>query len=178
SQASAFAHECEVTNERNFRRCVVDPRSNRRRTHSVRLPSQTSDALNQGNARRRSAIPLVRTACALSVGGRAEMGPSPSQRCAAVDFRRRCAGCTEARSPSSEQAGHTWERNSMNTTDIAAKFGDARRQSRAGASEIAAEAKKSPPAHPFNAVIDMIVRSASSYLLDKSEATAIRRAPQ
>jgi len=50
----------------------------------------------------------------------------------------------------------------MNATDIAAKFGDARRQSRAGASEIAAEAKKSPPAHPFNAVIDMIVRSASS----------------
>ena len=52
----------------------------------------------------------------------------------------------------------------MNAPDIAAKFGDARRQSRAGASEIAAEAKKSPPAHPFNAVIDMIVRSASSYL--------------
>ena len=66
----------------------------------------------------------------------------------------------------------------MNATDIAAKFGDARRQSRAGASEIAAEAKKLPPAHPFNAVIDMIVRSASSYLRDKGETTAIRHATQ
>jgi hypothetical protein len=66
----------------------------------------------------------------------------------------------------------------MNATDIAAKFGDARRQSRAGTSEIAAEAKKLPPAHPFNAVIDMIVRSASSYLRDKGETTAIRHAAQ
>jgi hypothetical protein len=38
--------------------------------------------------------------------------------------------------------------------------------------------KQSRRAHPFNAVIDMIVRSASSYLRDKGETTAIRHATQ
>jgi hypothetical protein len=62
----------------------------------------------------------------------------------------------------------------MTAADIAVALGDARRQSRAGASEIAAETETSRAAHPFNAVIDMITRSAPSHLRDNGEATALR----
>jgi hypothetical protein len=62
----------------------------------------------------------------------------------------------------------------MNAADIAVALGDARRQSRAGASEIAAETETSRASHPFNAVIDMITRSAPSHLRDNGEATALR----
>src|SRR5262249_46994774 len=100
-------------------RRAIDARSNRRRTYGVRLPDQSEDALDQGIARGRSAVSIVRATCPLSLGGCVEMGAITSQHATSIDFRRRCVACAATPRQASKQGGHTQRRNSMTVAAIA-----------------------------------------------------------